>query len=179
MSCTIPSCQSLDSHITGNPTSFVVISGKLDLFPFRLRGRGWGWVGLCALCFCFLLFSYSMHQMQIMWQTCQPSQVYSSFAKARLVRPRVFFRLLVLAIESIDMVCFELLRAWAPPRRRFYSSWNYLYFPEIFSQRKLRIHVMWHGNRKHFTVKMQVCSLHLRKKIGLMKVFEWKNFGKR
>ena len=48
----------------------------------------------------------------------------------------------------------------------------HLYFPEIFSQRKLRIRVIWHGNRKHFTVKMQVCSLHLRKKIGLMKVFE-------
>ena len=48
MSCTIPSCQSLDSHITANPTSFtnfVVISGKLDLFPFQLRG-GWGLVGL-------------------------------------------------------------------------------------------------------------------------------------
>ena len=90
MSCAIPSCQSLDSHITGNPTSFVVISGKLDLFPFRLRGRGWGWVGLCALCFCFLLFSYSMHQMQIMWRTSRPSQVYSSCAKARLVRPQEF-----------------------------------------------------------------------------------------
>lgn len=41
----IPSCPSLDSHITGNPTSFVVISGKLDLFRFLLRG-GWGLVGL-------------------------------------------------------------------------------------------------------------------------------------
>ena len=45
MSCAIPSGQSLDSHITGNPTSFVVISGKLDLFPFQLRG-GWGLAGL-------------------------------------------------------------------------------------------------------------------------------------
>ena len=70
------------------------------------------------------------------------------------------------------MVCFELLRASAPPRRRFYSSLNYLYFPEIFSQRKLGIHVIWRGNGKYFTVKMPVCSLHLLKKIGLTKVFE-------
>ena len=55
---------------------------------------------------------------------------------------RILFWLRVLAIESIDMVCFELLRAWAPPKRRFCTSWNNLYFPEVFSQRKLRIHAM-------------------------------------
>ena len=40
---------------------------------------------------------------------------------------RVLFWLRVLAIESIDMACFELLHAWSRP---IYS----LYFPEIFSQ---------------------------------------------
>ena len=50
----------------------------------------------------------------------------SSCMKARLVRPQEFCWLRV--NETI-----ELLRAWAPPKKRFYSSWNYLYFPEIFS----------------------------------------------
>ena len=54
MSCAILSGQSLDSHITGNPTSFVVISGKLDLFPFQLRG---GWVGMGGFVCSFFLFS--------------------------------------------------------------------------------------------------------------------------
>ena len=54
MSCGILSGQSLDSHITGNPTSFVVISGKLDLFPFQLRG---GWVGMGGFVCSFFLFS--------------------------------------------------------------------------------------------------------------------------
>ena len=53
---------------------------------------------------------------------------------------RVLFWLRVLAIESIDTVCFELLHAWGPPKRRFYSRWNSPYFSEIFLQRKLRIH---------------------------------------
>ena len=56
------------------------------------------------------------------------------------------------------MVCFELLHAWGPPKRRFYSSWNSLYFPEIFSQRKLRIHAIRRGDGKQLTAK--VCSLH-------------------
>ena len=54
------------------------------------------------------------------------------------------------------MVCFELLHAWGPPKRRFYSTWNSLYFPEIFSQRKLRIHAIRRGDGKHLTAK--VCS---------------------
>ena len=54
------------------------------------------------------------------------------------------------------MVCFELLHARGPPKRRFYSSWNSLYFPEIFWQRKLRIHAIRRGDSKHFTAK--VCS---------------------
>ena len=58
------------------------------------------------------------------------------------------------AIESIDMFCFELFRAWAPPKRRFYTSWNNLYFPEIFSQRKLGIHAIRRGDGKHFTAKL-------------------------
>ena len=73
------------------------------------------------------------------------------------------------------MVCFELLHAWGPPKRRFYSSWNSLYFAEIFSQRKLRIHAIRRGNGKHFTAK--ACSLHLLQMRGLTKVFEWNNYG--
>ena len=75
------------------------------------------------------------------------------------------------------MVCFELLHAWGPPKRRFDSSWNSLYFPEIFSQRTLRIHAIRRGNGKYFTAK--VCSLHLLQMRGLTKVFEWNNFHKR
>ena len=37
-------------------------------------------------------------------------------------------------------------------------SWNYFYFPEIFSQEKLRIHAIRRGDGKHFTAKTQVCS---------------------
>ena len=35
---------------------------------------------------------------------------------------RVLFRFPVLAIDSIDTVCFELLCAWEPLKRTFYSS---------------------------------------------------------
>ena len=75
---------------------------------------------------------------------------------------RVLGWLRVLAIESIDMVYFQLLRAWAPPKRRFYSSWNYFYFPEIFSQEELRIHAIRRGDGKYFTAKTQVCSQPFR-----------------
>ena len=34
-------------------------------------------------------------------------------------------------------------------------------FPEISSQRKSRTHTIRRGDGKHFTAKMQVCSLHL------------------
>ena len=57
-----------------------------------------------------------------------------SRAKARLVRPQdrvLFWRLHILAIESIDMVCFTLLRAWAPPKRRYYSSRSYLFTKKL------------------------------------------------
>ena len=54
------------------------------------------------------------------------------------------------------MVCIELLHARGPPKRRFYSSWNSLYFPEICSQRNLRIHAIRRGDGKHFTAKL--CS---------------------
>ena len=43
-------------------------------------------------------------------------------------------------------------------------------FPKIFSQRKLRIHAIWHGDEKHFTATTQVCSLHLLNKRGLTEV---------
>ena len=46
-----------------------------------------------------------------------------------------------------------------PPKKRFSSSWNSLYFPAFFSQRKLRIHAIRRDDGKQFTAK--VCSLHL------------------
>ena len=49
----------------------------------------------------------------------------SSCTRARLVRPQEFCS--DLAIESINVVHFELLRAWVPPKMRFYSSWNFTF----------------------------------------------------
>ena len=90
-----------------------------------MGGGGWGMFEPQEF-----FFRYQIHRMQI-WLTSRPARVSVRESEASEAS-RVLFWLRVLAIESIDMVCFELLRAWAPPKRRFYSSWNYLNFPEIF-----------------------------------------------
>ena len=80
-------------------------------------------------------------------------QPWSSCAQERLVRAQEFC--FDGAIESIDMVCFELLLRWAPPRD-FTLTGTTFTFQKIFSQRKLRIHAIRRGDGKHFTAKVQV-----------------------
>ena len=91
--------------------------------------------------------------MQI-WRTSRPALVYLREIEASEAS-RVLLWLRVLAIESIDIVCFELLLGWSPPRD-FTLTGTTFTFQKIFSQRKLRIHAIRRGDGKHFTAKVQV-----------------------
>ena len=71
--------------------------------------------------------------MQI-WRTSRPALVYLREIEASEAS-RVLLWLRVLAIESIDIVCFELLLRWSPPRD---FNRNYLYFPENLFTKKVK-----------------------------------------
>ena len=81
----------------------------------------------------------------------------SSCAKARLVRPQEF---------CFDRASWRLSRSiWLPssccvPDR--HQKGDFTLADTTFTfPRSLRIHAILRGDRKHFTAKRQVCSLHL------------------
>ena len=123
-------------------------------------------------CLCFIC---PTQRMQI-WGTSRPAR-FSLHEREACEASRVLFCLRVLAIESIDIVCFDLLLA----QRRFNSSRDGSWLSSVcqgFNEERNELKGFGRGEWKHFTItelKEPESVLPSLQKRRLPKLFEWEN----